>query len=184
MLPCLDPGTGLLPPGRHVCTAAEVEIGLVKSNGFSASATRPEIWDHWNAALGVLQSSVLVHAAWLGGSFTTSKLDPDDIDVTFIINGDDLIQRGAPDQRIVSLFEGNNQLKSQLNLRVDSYAFAWQPDTPGVRNRSRNASLWARGYWDDWWQRVRQSPKGSASVPGDSVPRRGYLEVLVSDYPG
>jgi hypothetical protein len=29
----------------------------------------------------VLQSAVTVHAAWIGGSFTTSKLDPEDIDV-------------------------------------------------------------------------------------------------------
>lgn len=183
MLPCPDPGTGLLPRGRYVCTAKEVEIAFVTKNAFAGSSTRRKIWADWTEALGLLQSSVTVHAAWVGGSFTTSKLDPDDIDVTFIINGEDLRQRDPDDQRIVSLFKGNNRVKLQLDLRVDSYAFPWEPCAPGVGNKIHDEHYGARGYWDDWWQRARQTPKGTPSVRGDAVPRRGYLEVLVSDYP-
>jgi hypothetical protein len=36
VLPSLDPSTGLLPLGRHVCTAAEVEGMFVKADAFSA----------------------------------------------------------------------------------------------------------------------------------------------------
>lgn len=183
MLPSLDPIAGLLPQGRHVCTTAEVEIAFVKDVAFFGSPTRADLWSEWNTALAVLQSSVTVHAAWLGGSFTTSKFDPEDIDVTFVINGEDLRQRGINDQRIVSLFKGGGLVKSSLGLRIDSYTIPWEPYLLGPVFPIHAEYFRARGYWDDWWQRARQAPKGSPPQPGDAVPRRGYLEVLLSDYP-
>jgi hypothetical protein len=41
MIPCLDPGSGLLSPGRHICSADEVELAFVKDTSFFGSATRP-----------------------------------------------------------------------------------------------------------------------------------------------
>ena len=184
MIPPLDPATGLLPLGRQVCSADEVEIAFVKDILFFGSATRRAIWDDWNDALSTLQSTVIVHAAWIGGSFTTSKLDPEDIDVTFVINGADLRQRSVPEQQIIAPFVGGGQLKSVLGLQVDSYILPWEclPDPSQGMNYFRDQYYVWRGYWDDWWQRARQTPKGSPPVPADALPRRGYLEVLVSDY--
>jgi hypothetical protein len=186
VIPCLDPVTGMLPLGRLACTAEEVEIAFVKDIAFFGSQTRPGLWREWNDALATLQSSVTVHAAWIGGSFTTAKLDPDDIDVTFIINAEDYRQRSQQDQQIVSLFGGRGQVRSNLGLRVDSYLIAWErylsfPPQPVHAEYFR-----ARGHWDDWWQRARPAPKGSppaSPAPGDAVSRRGYLEVRLSDYP-
>jgi hypothetical protein len=172
----------MLPRGRHVCTAGEVEIAFVKDIAFFGSATRPVLWKDWNAALATLQSSVIVHAAWIGGSFTTTKMDPDDIDVTFMINADDYHQRSRPDQQIVSIFRGNGRVRADLGLRVDSYLIAWERYL-GSTQPVPLEYFWARGHWDDWWQRARQTPKGAPPTPGDAVPRRGYLEVLLSDYP-
>lgn len=184
MIPPLDPATGLLPAGRHVCSPDEVEIAFVKDISFFGSATRSAIWSDWNDALAMLQSVAIVHAAWIGGSFTTSKLDPEDIDVTFIINGADMRQRSAPEQRIIAVFLGGGQVKSAVGLNVDSYIVPWECLPAPVMGMGyvQDVYFWARGYWDDWWQRARQTPKGSPPVPADALPRRGYLEVLVSDY--
>lgn len=186
MIPCLDPETGLLPLGRHVCAADEVEIAFVKDIAFAGSATRQGLWGDWNAALATLEGAVTVHAAWLGGSFTTSKMDPDDIDVTFIINGDDYLQRSPADKQVVSLFLGGGQVRAQLGLRVDTFVITWQRYLQGPILPVQMEYFGARGYWDDWWQRHRLAPKTNPPTPptpGDAVPRRGYLEVHISDYP-
>jgi uncharacterized protein DUF6932 len=186
VLPCLDPITGMLPLGRHACSAAEVEIAFVKDIAFFGSRTRPGLWSDWNDALATLQSSVTVHAAWIAGSFTTAKPDPDDIDVTFIVNGEDYRQRGQQDQQIVSLFLGYGRVRATLGLRVDSYVIPWERYLGSPLQQVHADYFWARGHWDDWWQRARQAPKANPPeppAPGDAVPRRGYLEVLLSDYP-
>lgn len=187
MLPLLDPVTGFLPSGRHGCSASEVEVAFVRDIAFFGSPTRRAIWNDWNQALTVLQSAVTVHAAWIGGSFTTSKLDPEDIDVAFIINAADFRQRSAQDQHIVSLFMRPGQVKANLGLGVDSYIIPWEclpAVTPPGTTMSyfQDSYFWARGHWDDWWQRARLTPKGSPALPADALPRRGYLEVLISDY--
>src|SRR5690348_12510706 len=92
-VPPLHPVTGLLPLGRHHCTSSDIERAFVADASFSASTTRRAIWDDWQQAVALLESTVTVHAAWLGGSFTSAVIDPADIDVTFIVNGDDFRSR-------------------------------------------------------------------------------------------
>jgi hypothetical protein len=186
VLPLLDKTTGFLPLGRHVCTAAEVEAMFVEDDAFAESTSRSAVWSDWNDALTVLRSAVTVHAAWIGGSFTTSKMDPGDIDVAYIINANDVRNlQGEQEKKIVNIFNTPGQVKSELALNVDSYLIFWEcapsPLPPGL-NGFQDRYYWARGYWDDWWQRVQQGPKSSLPVPADTVPRRGYLEVPVSDY--
>lgn len=179
VIPALDPTTGMLPVGRHPCSEAEFEARFVSDAAFASSTTRRDLWDDWQQALQLLQGAVTVHAAWLGGSFTTSKLDPDDIDVTFLINVEDYKRRQPQDQQMVSTFAAVGQVKAVLGLRLDSYVIGWEsvpnPQQAG-RNGDGDAYYWARGHWDDWWQRCR-------GVTADPAPRRGYLEVLFSDYP-
>ena len=184
VLPALDPLTGLLPTGRHVCTEAEVESVFVRANAFSASVTRQVIWSNWVDGLALLKSAVAVRAAWVGGSFTTSKVDPDDIDVTFIVDGTDMRSREPAEQQIISLFMSGGLVKNLLKLRVDSYILPWEcvpAPRPGM-GPVQDQYYWARGYWDDWWQRSRVTAKGGMPTSADALPRRGYLEVPVSDY--
>jgi hypothetical protein len=186
VLPSLDASTGLLPLGRHVSTADEVEAMFVSGDAFSESVTRHQIWSDWNDALTLLQSAVTVHAVWIGGSFTTSKVDPGDIDVLYIVNANTVRGlQGEQEKKIVTIFNTPGQVKSEFDLNVDTYLLFWEcvpfPLPPGM-NGFQDQYYRARGYWDDWWQRVQQGPKGSPPVPEDTVPRRGYLEVPVSDY--
>jgi len=188
MIPPVDPASGLLPLGRHHCTEAEVEAAFVSASGFATSSSRAAIWSAWQQAVAFLQTAVTVHAAWLGGSFTTSKMDPEDLDATFIVNADDYRRRSTPEQQIVTLF-ATSQVRTRLSLRVDSYIIPWeqtpQPLSPGF-GPFQERYFRQRGYWDDWWQRQRQTPKTNPPTPPnprDAVPLRGYLEVPFSAYP-
>ena len=185
VVPARDPASGLLPLGRHVCSESEVEAAFVSAAEFAASPTRADIWRDWQQGVRLLRTAVTVHAAWLGGSFTTSKVDPADLDVTFVINGADMRTRSLPEQKIITLF-GTSQVKAALGLQLDSYAVPWesipQPQNAGL-NGFGDPYYWARGHWDDWWQRRRLSPRTTPPGPADTSPRRGYLEVPFSDYP-
>lgn len=183
MIPALDPATGWLPLGRHPCTQGEIEAAFVTAPEFSTSPTRPQIWRDWLTGLQVLQRAVLVHGAWLGGSFTTSKVDPEDLDVTFLINGEDMRGRTPQEQTVITLF-GSSQVKA-LGLRLDTYAIAWEGVPLPWQHAAQihDAYFWARGCWDDWWQRIRVGPQSSPPTLADAPPRRGYLEVSLSDYP-
>jgi hypothetical protein len=186
VLPSLDTSTGLLPVGRHVCAADEVESMFVSDAAFSESVSRRQIWSDWTDALALLQSAVPVHAVWIGGSFTTSKLDPGDIDVLYVVNAEAVrALQGEQETKIVNIFNTPGQVKAELALNVDTYLLFWeciQFPLPYGMNVFQDQHYRTRGYWDDWWQRVQQGPKGSPPVPADTVPRRGYLEVPVSDY--
>lgn len=159
---------------------------FVNDERFSESASRSAIWSDSNDALATLQSAATVHAMWIGGSFTTSKLDPGDIDVTYIVNADKaraLQVEQEQEKKILSIFNTPGLVKSELGLNVDSYLLFWEwVPSPFGMNSFQDRYYRARGYWDDWWQRVQQGPKGSPPIPADAVPRRGYLEVPVSDY--
>jgi hypothetical protein len=95
---------------------------FVKGDAFSGSTTRQDVWSDWNDALALLRSAVTVHAVWIGGSFTTAKLDPGDIDVTYIVNANEMrgIQ-GGDDLDIVGIFYTPGRVKSDLRLNVDNF---------------------------------------------------------------
>jgi hypothetical protein len=117
VIPPLNPTTGLLPQGRHVCSAAEVEDMFVKDSVFPGSSTRSKIWNDWNDGLALLQSAVPVHAVWIGGSFTTSKLDPGDIDVTYVANAEQArLQQGVQEQKTINTFSTPGSVKATLQL--------------------------------------------------------------------
>ena len=159
---------------------------FVKHIAFSKSASRSQIWSDWNDALAVLQSAVTVHAVWIGGSFTTSKLDPGDIDAAYIVNADEIRRlQGEEEMNIIGIFSTPGRVQSDLGLNVDSFLIPWEcvpsPIPPG-HDGLQDLYFWARGHWDDWWQRERQGSKASPPGLQDAVARRGYLEVPVSDY--
>jgi hypothetical protein len=185
VLPPLDPSTGSLPLGRYVCTAAEIEEMFVTGEVFFDSISRPQIWSDWNEALAVLQSAVTVHAVWIGGSFTTAKVDPGDIDVTYVVSASQIRGLGQEELKVVGIFNTKDAVKQQLGLNVDTFLLPWECVTSPVDPGSdglQDLYYWIRGHWDDWWQRERQGPKEAPPEPADAVLRRGYLEVPVSDY--
>ncbi len=67
--------SGLLPPGDHECSLAEVEAAFVYNE------RRRELWRQLLSYLGELRSFDRITAIYLDGSFVTDKADPSDIDL-------------------------------------------------------------------------------------------------------
>ena len=183
-----------LPLGRHATTLAALRATFVDDPVYLGSVSRPAIWDHFLRANEVLQSVVTVHSAWIGGSFTTMKQDPEDIDVLYVVNLEDRATRSPDERRVIEAFQNRvrhpatGRMVPEHGLSVDSFILDWAPHTPpdsgDMRDMTPEYSTYAllRGYWDDWWARHRVGAKTDPAVRGDAVPSRGYLEVQFSDY--
>jgi hypothetical protein len=175
MIPAFD-SRGLLPPGRYRSTVDEVEATLIDAAAFAASVTRRQVWDDFVAVVDLLHNKrVRVPAAFLGGGFTTSALDPSDIDVTLLF---DATRISSP-----ATFAEINKITSNAKatgLKVDAFTIPWWPDHR--TGQSQMTYRHDRGKWDDWWQ--RHVPKADRHPPQrhHAMPVRGYLEVILDGY--
>ncbi|WP_374118868.1 DUF6932 family protein [Allokutzneria sp. A3M-2-11 16] len=188
MLPELHTTSGHLPPGRYRVNLSEVQARFVAHRDFSQSSTRQLIWDGFRsylAAWKVAEDNAgvgrVLKLIWLAGSFISMKLDPDDLDVTPVIDRHALLeaqgQRGSKALR--RLIEHRDSIVA--NFRVEPFVLDWVPSTSTLRpNSARSLTrdyLERRGSLDDWWQRVRPPGPKLAPLLEDAPPRRGYLEV-------
>lgn len=175
MIPKLDTFTGMLPPGRWGATLAEFESSFVSGQ----DPVRASIWNDFGTALQLYRSIVPVSRAWLGGSFTTSKAQPSDIDVVFMVRSEHILKAGRDphNARMLEAF-ARSRLKSSTGLAVDSYTISWLLDAAG--GGAVAGQYYAdRGYWDDFWERCRSGVKGAPAVESDAYQQRGYVEVIV-----
>lgn len=185
MIPAIAPGASSFEVGRYSSTLAELHAEYVAAPGFVSSSTRAAIWGDFVSATTLLQSVVAVATVWVGGSFTTSKVDPSDIDCLYWVEADlaeAAKSTGRRASNVLGAFAKPNTLKS-MGLRVDHYLMNWRsvPD-PSLADSDDWKYYRDRGHWDDWWQRERQSPTGAPAARPDSVQRRGYLEVILDGF--
>lgn len=174
MIPNMRPD-GTLPPGRWGTTLPDVETTFVSGR----DPVRAEIMQDFINALQLLRRVTPVSRVWIGGSFTTSKTTPSDIDAVFIIRSDHIerAQTDTTSAAILQLYTGAHRLMNATGLRVDAYMLAWELDGTG-QGLAAEYLRW-RGYWDDFWERSRSGPKSAAPVDSDAYQRRGYLEVII-----
>lgn len=167
---------GQIPPGRWVCTAEEAESCYVTGR----SGEREAIWGEWRRLTLALQKLVgEIPACWLSGSFFSAKPDPADIDCVYLVDTVRYRTATATDPRALGFLEAaaTGGIKDVYGMRIDSYILEWMP-TPGPEPQPGTAQyLEARGYWDDLWSRIRDTDDRL-----DSIPRRGYLEVIIDGY--
>ncbi len=186
----LDSTTGYPRLGRHVVKLEDVRAQLVDAPEYAGSVTRAAVWDDLETAIGLLANAVLVHALWIGGSFVSDKLDPGDVDVAFVVNQRDLRARSVDDRKVVESFarrdrDAFGRPVPAHGLRVDSFIIRWEPFAeldPWKGPPEHREYAASRGYWDDFWGRVRQTPKAAPTIWKDALPRRGYLEVVINDF--
>ena len=178
----LDPVTGLVPPGRHVITLRDVRDTLVEAPRFSGSATRKELWVEWEAHRSIIEAYTGgIGRIWLAGSFASSKLDPSDIDTTYLIHAD--VYDRLEGEDFESLFDATEKSWClRRNMRIDSYLIRMPDDldfwklTPMTFSGKTNDSFRDVGLYDEVWQRIHPSllvGEGAANS------RRGYVEVLL-----
>lgn len=186
MLPVLDAQTGALPLGRFCVTLDEIKRDFVDAARFSGSSTRNQIWqDFWSATAG-LRSIVPVVSVWVGGSFLTDKLDPDDIDLVYWCHDDLVNQVADPHDRMMLQLFANNQVRTVTGLRVDTRYCQWHlyPEADRSSCPEHQAYVAARGYWDDFWMRRRTGVKSDPPQLADALPKRGYFEVELDGFHG
>lgn len=188
MIPPIDSASGHLPVGRFTCTLEEVRSVFVDDPRFAGSATRPRLFaglvrymSEWERLEEMVGMSEVLRRIWIGGSFTTSKLDPDDVDVSPIVDGPKLDAiKGKPGcGQMNKLFEHRDSVVSAFG--VEPFAVTWWPvTTMHAREISvlEHDYVLVRGLMDDFWQRVRSSEVKGPLTIADSAPRRGYLEVI------
>ncbi|WP_083983567.1 DUF6932 family protein [Actinomadura hibisca] len=167
---------GQIPPGRWVCSVEQAETAYIKGQ----SGDREEIWGQWLRLTAALQKVLgEIPACWLSGSLFTDKADPNDIDCLYIVDTAKYNEALGGDPKVAQLVNAatEGRVKDLYGLRIDSYILEWMP-TPGpVPTAETRQYLWKRGYWDDLWSRIR-----SDDPRLDSIPRRGYLEVIIDGY--
>lgn len=184
MLPALDVQSGLLPLGRYAATLDEIKKGYVDDPRFSTSTTRSEIWEHFVSATAGIRSVVPVVCVWVGGSFLTEKLDPDDIDLVYWCE-DTLVDHvtDPQDMLLLQLF-ATNRLRADLKLRVDTRYCKWHlyPEADRGTTVEHQSYALVRGYWDDFWMRKRTGQKNDPPQIGDALPKRGYFELELDGF--
>ncbi len=183
VIPPFDPTTGGLPRGRYLCSVDEIEALLVEA--FEDSSTRSECFQHWLQAKAMLDALAagLVQAAWVGGSFTTTKKDPDDVDAVFLLDAQVFDDLSNTSKGKINKFNQKDWLRKKTGLRVESFIIVRRPvanpwDREGLDPEALEYfSL--RGRWDDWWMRARtDEDKTTPPTLVDAEPVRGYLEVI------
>lgn len=80
-IPCLEK-SGLLPPGMHDCTLAEIKT---RFGAFQTSDRRPLLFANLLRFVSEARASGIVRNIIVNGSFVTAKDVPNDIDLIVIV---------------------------------------------------------------------------------------------------
>lgn len=192
----LESDEGMPPPGRHRASLEEVAANLVAESRFAQSQTRPQLWEdlltyllYWTELeevhAEVLDGRSLLHYAWLGGSFVSTKDDPNNVDFSLIVDGEarDAV-RGRPHSRWLTRAFSRDYVRDKLGLRLAPLQVIHRPVISPFKmqnvERAETAYLASRGGWDDWWQRCRNDDLSDPAPSLHTVtPRRGYVEVTL-----
>lgn len=186
-VPSLDPATGHLPPGRYRTSLSAIEECFVLGAEFVASTTRAPIWDGFINYLRAWKESQMtlgypiLKTLWIGGSFTSNLLNPEDIDISPVYDQDvvdDL--HNQPGIGKLKKLVGHRQSMVKT-YGVEPFPLPWRSLAstlhPSTLPEHAQAYLAKRGGLDDWWQRVRPVGKKVAPTAPDAAAARGYLEV-------
>jgi hypothetical protein len=144
----------------------ELNLHLFKQifvDEFRESQTRNNIFEGFQAFL--LDFSNFVNDSydiWIDGSFVTKKLNPNDIDVVFILDARVLEQKG---KEIETLFRSN---EAKQKYSVDAYTIAKYDESSSKYFLYQSE----KAYWANWFgysRKNRQSMRFS----------KGFIEIKI-----
>lgn len=122
----------------------------------------------------------MLRYVWVAGSFASFRLDPTDVDITPVIDGD--VADSVRKRGIKKLAGDRTSIKARYGVEV--FPITWVPVVSALSAEGRSAQEAAyisdRGKMDDFWQRRRSNEaiKAPPTVE-ECTTRRGYLEVIV-----
>lgn len=168
-----------LPLGRYLVELEDVENEFVASK----SARRQEIWIAFCECLDAVRGAVgNIAEVWIGGSFTTSKEEPGDIDVVFLFTKEcfDMVASGTSiDAKFALSVLTRHAPIERLHPLVDGYALIVPPTEYDVDGEFETVYARQRGYWDQFWSKTRFVDERSDRW---RYPASGYLEVIIDGY--
>nr|WP_125263136.1 hypothetical protein [Streptomyces alboflavus] len=153
----------------------EVESVLVRAGTFQESRTRSELWDELQAHKAMVGCVVgSVGRIWLAGSFVSSKLDPEDVDLAYLLDAVDYEAVTAPSDVTDLANLGDREWCVRNGMRIDAYILK-SPATKDFTDLGVTGAMAAGdgeafqmlGLYDEIWQRCRTG----------NNQRRGYVEV-------
>jgi hypothetical protein len=151
---------GHLKPYTKLEAAVEdVFQGLVQ--GFSVSETRQQLFENYlNYNEALLKTVKSDYVQYFNGSFTTKKVNPNDIDLVSFVDYQALLEN----EKYV---EENLLNKAALNVYgIDAYLVVVYPETHPYRIRTLSDAA----YWNHWFgfskfdRRKKRSPKGFIEI--------------------
>ena len=156
-LPEPDPATGLLPPGRYAAGLETLYDALVIAPRFAESVTRKKLWDEWAQHRVVVEAVAgEISRLWLAGSFASGKLDPSDIDATYLLRAE--VYDRLDQETLADLYDLTDKAWCvERSMRIDSYLVRlpdempfWQmkPSSLGMRASEAFRDL---GLYDEVW---------------------------------
>lgn len=138
----------LLEAGLHDFKISEIGNHFLKA--FPSSITRKPLIDGLSKYIGALTSLGIPVEIWIDGSFTTSKINPNDIDLVIF----------ASATLVNSLPEDKQQLLSAL---IDRSSIKHNFGCDVLFSPSEDNNM--RSYWRGWYGFDRnEKPKGIARV--------------------
>lgn len=191
MIPPLVGDPAHLPPGRYRTTLDEVRERFVEQ--VPQSCTRREIWEGFRAYLEAWSSTeellaphldglALVRTAWLAGSFVSGKVDPSNLDISIILDGQSVARsHGKPGAKKIKALTHRDGILKRFKVSPCSFEYRFVRSPFKLEESTSPEELeyvTLRGAFDDFWQRTRPAdqPKGEPThLTADWA--RGYLEV-------
>lgn len=149
---------GVLEAGFHPCTLNDLEVNFVIK--FSTSNTRRDILIGYTNFVNKLKQYGIKCEQWIDGSFVTSKIDPNDIDLVCIIDKDilDILPNSAK-QELGEMF---NPPIAKAKYKCDAYLLIKVPDTDPYYDSNY---IPFRAYWRGQFGFDRsEQPKGMLRI--------------------
>lgn len=140
---------GNIQPGFHDYDESKFKSDFVDK--FNESKTRLSIFEGYKSHKSILKHIVKNCEQWIGGSYTTNKIDPGDIDFVCLINKDevDAIPQPFQDALMHELFGPDRKTK----YSCDSY-FVLLVDEDHENYAAINQF---KNDWESFWGRDRQN---------------------------
>lgn len=149
---------GYLPPGPHHGTPDEIEERFVAE--LQPSNRRGPIFQWWRAHRAALDTVVTVHEQWIGGSFLSSKPEPDDIDLCSLVDGPSYDAQEPAKQFMADSLLAREATKEAWHCH--SFPIAVYPQgSPGYAQM-----VAAKAYWSGWWAKTRTDQHGVQTERG------------------
>lgn len=138
----------LLPPGIH--DVHEPELGNHFLKKFPTSTTRAKLVNGLQRYIALLKSHGVKFELWIDGSFTTEKVDPNDIDLVVFFDFKELDALPPDAQRRLTGLVDRHTAKKNFGCDVL------------VSNKDDHDH---RSYWRGWYGFDRnENPKGIARI--------------------